>query len=940
MLASPARASETLWIEGESAGSHSFNKHSWYTKTDVRLDLLSPGKPSGAKGDWLAHFSNAGAGAQATYNFTATEGGEYTFWLRCNPFRTAAAYKLDGGAAKTIDLISDRREYLNLVNPKIDLRFVAWIKVGKVTLAKGAHTLTIVVSKDPGYDKGHAGIDALVFTNSAWTPAGATKPAKGAPTPGPADWFELRPDDDPHTKGALTDVSSLLHRPAGSQGQVTRKGAGLVTAKGQPIKFWGINATMAHNPTLMKQQARFYAKHGINLVRQHPVESAVGLLIGAGATRALDSKKLDTFDRWFAALKAEGIYMAFSPFFPHVITKADGYPDDLYKELPDDSKKSGKKTYGMVGFMPALQDAQWSWLSTLLAHKNPHTGLTYAADPALAIVEVHNEDSLFWNFPLNDLATGKKFPKHTAELQKLWMLWLKKRYADDAALAKAWGNGLRTGDSLKNPAMAIYGAWQMKGAGPTKAAEKQRMGDFIRFLADTQRKFYLKRIKRLRGIGYKGLTVTTAWRAGGAAADAANLWTDDAADVIDRHNYFGGGAGGHGIIEGTVDSQTHLDMPGRGLLSIGLYQVEDKPFTLSEWTQRPPNPYKAEAAPLVALYGMGLQGWDGVTHFAATRLRMGSGWPGLRSYVTATPHYLGQFPALAFAVHRGHIKEGPVMFARRLAEAAVFTGVDALKQDFTRGTDAKEPRSNPETPVEVLAIGRVTARIADGQKATEKGDWTRYWDKAAKTVTSATGELRWDYQQKLVLWLGKKSQGLIGFAGSKPHALPGVKVQVKTPFVSLLFTPLDDRPLTSSSQILITALARDRQAGSKYSADGKKLEKLGGPPLELEPVQATLTFTGAAVTSVRPLDMHGVPRGQQVERTGNTVTIDGRYASYYYEVRTSAPPPDGGGGTGAGDAGAAAGEDGGCGCRVGSAAGGGWILALFWIPIWIRRKDP
>jgi hypothetical protein len=480
--------------------------------------------------------------------------------------------------------------------------------------------------------------------------------------------------------------------------------------------------------------------------------------------------------------------------------------------------------------------------------------------------------------------------------------------------------------------MDIYGAWEMASDGPQNPVEKQRMGDFIRFLAETQRAFYEQREQRLRQLGYKGLTVTTAWRAGGPAADAANLWCDDVADVIDRHNYFGGGVGGHGIEEGKVENHTHLDLPGRGLISIGLYQVEDKPFVLSEWTQLPPNQHKAEAAPLVAFYGMGLQGWDGFMHFAASRPRMGSGWPGLGSYVSETPHYFGQFPALAFAVHRRHIKEGDIVFARRLAVDEIFGGTDALKQNFSEGYDQKEPTYNPETPVEVLAIGRVTAKIEDGQQPPLKEDWSNYWDQTAKKVTSATGELTWDYQDRVVTIHSQKTQGVVGFAGGKTLELPGATIQVTTPFVSLLLTPLDDQVLAKSSQILITAMAQDKQTGAQYSSDGTQLQQVGGPPLLLQPVEATLTLKGAIVTSVRVVDLYGVPTSTEVERSGNTFTIDGRYATTYYEVLTDAPPPppqqdggtatgDGGsdtdGGAGDGGTGDRAGGDDGCGCEVG-----------------------
>ena len=89
--------------------------------------------------------------------------------------------------------------------------------------------------------------------------------------------------------------------------------------------------------------------------------------------------------------------------------------------------------------------------------------------------------------------------------------------------------------------------------------------------------------------------------------------------------------------------------------------------------------------------------------------------------------------------------------------------------------------------------------------------------------------------------------------------LPGVSVKVKTPFVSLIFTPLDDKPLAESAHILITAMAQDKQTGTRYNADGTELLAAGAPPLLMEPVQATLTFKGAPLTSVKVVDIYGVP---------------------------------------------------------------------------------
>jgi hypothetical protein len=437
--------------------------------------------------------------------------------------------------------------------------------------------------------------------------------------------------------------------------------------------------------------------------------------------------------------------------------------------------------------------------------------------------------------------------------------------------------------------MAIYGAWEMESDGPHfDKQETRRMGDFIRFLAETQRNYYEERGRQVRAVGFKGVTISTAWRAGGPAARAANSWTDDAMDAIDRHGYFGGGEGGHGIAEGTVDNGTHLSQPGRGILGAAFEQVEDKPFVMTEWNQLPPNQWKAEIAPLYAFYGMGLQGWDGSLHFTSSRPRLGSGWPGLSSYVSETPHYFGQFPALALSVYGDHVTEGEPAALRRLTPDQAFAGVDALSQDIPGGGfDPGRPAGSLETPPEVAAIGRVSVKVAEDAGQSAKTDWDRHWNRSTGVVTSNTDELTWDYAGRVVTVRADKTQAVMGFAGGKRFDLPAAAVEVDadTPFVSLILTALDDRPLRSSAHILVTALARDRQLGARYNEDGSQLLDTGGPPLLLEPVQARITFKGPTVLSARPLDVYGVPVASEVERTGSRITIDGRYATYHYEVR-------------------------------------------------------
>jgi len=187
--------------------------------------------------------------------------------------------------------------------------------------------------------------------------------------------------------------------------------------------------------------------------------------------------------------------------------------------------------------------------------------------------------------------------------------------------------------------------------------------------------------------------------------------------------------------------------------------------------------------------------------------------------------------------------------------------------------------SHGETPIEALAIGRVTLKVKDGQEPSYQATLPDWWNRRMQIVRSSTGQLAWDYGKQVVLVQSDKTQGLLGFAAGQSYDLPGVTIDhIDTPFVSLLLTPLDNRPLIESAHILITALARDKQYGTVYNADGTELLDTGGPPLLLEPVQATLVFKGEPITSAKAVDAYGVPTDRQLEHTGNSIRIDGRYA--------------------------------------------------------------
>ncbi len=359
--------------------------------------------------------------------------------------------------------MSQQHEVLDIIRPSInDVHYLGWVELGTINLTAGTHTLRINDVYNAAHNSTIGGVDCICLVNFQWTPTGALQPPGSStnpdPTPGPGVWFPLHVGKDAFSADSITDmhdvVAATTGMPAGSMGHVMRveDHFELSGNPGVPVKFWGITATHPSSSSVFDQQARLYVKYGVNLVRRHPMISEVGESMSAAA--------MDTYDRWFKALKDNGIYTQWSVFYPDnvglsrstlpaspsasfqtVMNGAGVTADQLWNELPAGSGAT-KKVGGFDNFVEWYQEGEWDWESSLLQHVNPYTGLAYKDDPALAIVEVQNEDSLFWHSPLSDgFCNGSDYPNHHKLLVYMWYQWLQNKYGNDANLQAAWGFG-------------------------------------------------------------------------------------------------------------------------------------------------------------------------------------------------------------------------------------------------------------------------------------------------------------------------------------------------------------------------------------------------------------------------------------------------------------------------------------------------------------------
>ena len=245
--------------------------------------------------------------------------------------------------------------------------------------------------------------------------------------------FFLRWDDG---SAGPTSAAAWNERPAGGRGFVQVRDGHFYLGE-ERIRFWGVNVSFAGgtpDKSAAEPVARRLAKFGVNIVRFHHLDnrSPRGILAAQGPdTRRLDPQQLDRMDYFISQLKAQGIYVNLNLHVSHKRTEADGVRDA--RLLP----KYGK--YVSI-FDPTLRRLMKEYARQLLTHLNPYTGRAYTQEPAVAMIEITNENSLLAGWlrgRIDDLP-----PYYADQLQRLWSGWLKERYRSTDRLRAAWSTGL------------------------------------------------------------------------------------------------------------------------------------------------------------------------------------------------------------------------------------------------------------------------------------------------------------------------------------------------------------------------------------------------------------------------------------------------------------------------------------------------------------------
>ncbi len=235
----------------------------------------------------------------------------------------------------------------------------------------------------------------------------------------------------------VTSMSQLLDGPAGKDGFVRIENGRFVTDAG-PIRFHATNLTGPANfPTHAEADklARRLARFGINCVRLHYFDAEYGtfmleklpgiIKLDPATQRQLDAKQRDKQDYLIAAFKKQGIYVDMNLHVARYWDERDGFPAGH----PWADK-------GLDNIEPRMIELQKEYAKQLLTHVNPYTGNAYINEPAIAMIEINNENAFLQMYQggnLDNLAAP-----YILAIEKAWNEWLKKKYANTEDLKKAW----------------------------------------------------------------------------------------------------------------------------------------------------------------------------------------------------------------------------------------------------------------------------------------------------------------------------------------------------------------------------------------------------------------------------------------------------------------------------------------------------------------------
>ncbi len=429
------------------------------------------------------------------------------------------------------------------------------------------------------------------------------------------------PNLDPNAEGlpdsSLVDFSSLLDGPCGKRGVVfTGRDGNFYFEDGTRARFWGINVakeSVFQPPQRIDEAVDAIARAGFNLVRLHHIDDVTGLLPPerAGTAEPIDPAKLAAVDHWIARCGERGIYVYLDLLDFRTFYEREGVPN---------AAALGRAAKPYALFNERLIELQMSYARALLIdHVNPETGLSYARDPTVALIELCDENGLFAAQRRRQVLVSP----YREELQRRWNFWLRARYTDTESLSIAWTDwrghcALGPAESLEEGTVTLHGdsaePGQIASSLGTGTHGDGRLNDLALFMASVHREYFAQMTAFLRERGVRQpITAVTDFE---CISDLRSV--HDGLDFIGMNYYYD-----HPVLK---DGQWRLPMyfvnrtplgdteGGSFAPRLAMSAFADRPIVAREWGVCWPNKFRAPGM-VEAIAAAALQDVDAMIMF-------------------------------------------------------------------------------------------------------------------------------------------------------------------------------------------------------------------------------------------------------------------------------------------------------------------------------------
>ena len=644
-----------------------------------------------------------------------------------------------------------------------------------------------------------------------------------------------------------TDYSFLLDAPAGKHGFTRVEGRHFVNDAGR-IRFHGVNIVGGANFPSHEQAERLakrLAHFGFNCVRLHYFDLSEyrfrqirekGILADDGTFCTLDPEQLDLFDYMVSQFKKHGIYINVNLLV-------------------------GRRFKGKNAYDRTLQQKELDYARNLFTHVNPYTGLTLANDPAVALVELNNEDAIF----------------KTYRGQADW---------DPEKGEPDW-------PSIKE----------------LEKESEERKGEMFDTLEAADRDHWNRQREMLvNELGLKVPVVSTQ-------VTYSSPWAFMDMDYFDMHAYWCHPSHSSNKDKWAIDNLPMVNSPYGGTLpGLAADRPADRPFTVSEYNNPFPNLYGAEGQPMLHAYGA-FQGWDGLIAHSYNNLHDEE--PDQLAYnfsYAARTDAMAHFIACATLFLRPDVAESP-------EESVVNLPFDFYKKDWIRTLDHRladymaseapgfEDKLVTATDSTFTTTQRLIHRVAVDFKATETKTFEP--EPLGPVLFSDGGQIEWNHEipdRSMFIVRTDNTKVFSGFpAGRTIDWGDGIAFSVgetKLGWTTMSLVSKKANGFVRKGTALLVATGYTKQTGQRFTVDPdpadpakpstiihSRNEDWGHGPMLTEGIPATLKLASKARrTRCWALD----ERGKRIRRVPVGRTEDGmalleigpQYKTVWYEIKT------------------------------------------------------